>query len=99
MDRAKLHKKKNTLAKEKGAPAHSLREGVSWCVVSSLSHVGPLSLLLRLRTDCFWLWLLSEFISAQIPIPKGQGEGREGLESQWRSIPKIGKVNGGKTIR
>lgn len=68
MDRAKLHKKKNILAKEKGAPAHSLREGVSWYVVSSLSHLGSLSLLLRLRTDCFWLWLLSEFISAQIDL-------------------------------
>lgn len=93
MDRAKLHKTKNLPAREKGATAHSFREGASEYGVSFLSHLGSLSPLLRLRTDCFWLSLLSEFISAQIPIPEEEGEGTDGLESQWRSTPKIGKVN------
>ena len=57
------------------------------------SHTWAPSFLLRLRTDCFWLSLLSEFISAQIPIPEEEGEGTDSLESQWRSTLKIGKVN------
>lgn len=78
---------------------NSFSQGEILTVVSSLSHLSSLSFLLRLHTDCFWLWLLSEFISTPRHQSSRDGEEeREGLESQWRSIPQISKVNRQKSL-
>lgn len=49
----------------------------------------------RLRTDCIWLWLLIDPALPRLAhsLPKPTAGRGKGLDSQWRSVPQIGKVN------